>query len=1379
MDRQCTQRYLAEVSKHLRNWELLGPYLLELTPAEQETIARNHPGNYEVQKQKLLEKWKAKYGPQATHRVLIAAILKRGDADLAQKACEILSSELTCSVSSSSMPIANASPAIVAYQRQLKVSYETETPIMVVEWPPPPALKFISLALIKTEKDERGEITNEYIQSTIHGNIDDIRQEKEPIDLEQLFDLDSEKRKFILIEGAPGSGKSTLLWQICQKWQSGELFQQFSLVLLVLLRDTGVHKALCLADILPYVPEHSSKCTPAEYRKNVASEIEDSYGEQVLIMLDGWDEAPAKLRQKGSLIHDIIAAPSKYSIQKATVVVSSRPSASNDIRKYSSSRVEVIGFTKERRNEYIRETIPDNEQAALKLIEKIDNFPELAQNCHLPLNVVIITHIFVCSKHELPSTYCRIITTLALNCLLRHVQKSTEYGNSFVALESFEKLPDDIGRVFLKLCKIAYNGIVEEKYSFTREDLIELAQSAGTPQVETLGLLQVETLGLLQAVHSLVATGSSTVYHFLHLSLQELCAAHYIASLPHPETKHVKALGKMVYKEDDGSNYLYFKARFVPVCKFYSALTHLKHKEVAIELFLNIFGQEHYDFEYDNHIIELQCGFKLQSESFLQCLLEAENPELVQEMISTYADIKHYEQSVAPIIAMANKLESVVCHLNNPEILKALTGKPNLKELIFEDVSFSSIESLDNLKILLQTCPKLERLVLDSYKFGDTEMARLAEAVKLSATTELTIIYSAKGEALTPESREFRFHGPKAFAEALSCNSSLTTLKMYMSYESSGSAFRCDDRAWFFSLKASSLTKISIIQSATEPFSFFSKPDSEPKLSDTSVGRALLSGDLVELADILGLNTPPTVDKTLHIHIYGSACIQIDFTNRCFKHLEFSECDKEWTLFTTTYIGPETMEKLSTTMTTVTVKELDLKSQKIKDEGVQFLAQVINSTSLESLNISYCEIGDVGMAALSSSLRHNTTLKHLNAGGNEFGDEGIIKLAEALNQTSLEELDISHCNIGDNGILALAQALSTNTSLETLNTKTSKAITTQTQDTLERALLQNTSLTSLSVNIPHNNKSNTEFLLYQQLRVFDLKRYELTYEATQRLREDPNFYSGIKNSKLITSIVIDRTTSLGEALWSGNMEQAAEILQLNQPPQVVKILVIYMSGNSWSTFCIHNTVTENDKGLKIMRDVYNDSASWSDLYELNFEGKILGSVGACLLAEILNETQLQKLDVSGCSIGEEGIVALSMVLRTNTTLKQLSIGGNQITERGQKELTKALTTNKTLVELDIRDYTFYFGDPIPMPLYLESFETNYKYILLNVHAHRRNIFLTTIVFTMTHEYNRRTTCECNVKSSIVRALDEYKSDDEEDECMTTDSDHSSIASSDL
>ena len=41
-----------------------------------------------------------------------------------------------------------------------------------------------------------------------------------------------------------------------------------------------------------------------------------------------------------------------------------------------------------------------------------------------------------------------------------------------------------------------------------------------------------------------------------------------------------------------------------------------------------------------------------------------------------------------------------------------------------------------------------------------------------------------------------------------------------------------------------------------------------------------------------------------------------------------------------------------------------------KNKGVQLLAQVIINTTVESLNISHCEIGDIGMAEITSDLRH-------------------------------------------------------------------------------------------------------------------------------------------------------------------------------------------------------------------------------------------------------------------------------------------------------------------------------------------------------------------------------------------------------------------------
>ena len=54
----------------------------------------------------------------------------------------------------------------------------------------------------------------------------------------------------ILLEGAPGSGKSTLAIHICQKWGKGELFQEFSLIILVQLRIPEIQQAKCIADLL-------------------------------------------------------------------------------------------------------------------------------------------------------------------------------------------------------------------------------------------------------------------------------------------------------------------------------------------------------------------------------------------------------------------------------------------------------------------------------------------------------------------------------------------------------------------------------------------------------------------------------------------------------------------------------------------------------------------------------------------------------------------------------------------------------------------------------------------------------------------------------------------------------------------------------------------------------------------------------------------------------------------------------------------------------------------------------------------------------------------------------------------------------------------------
>ena len=55
----------------------------------------------------------------------------------------------------------------------------------------------------------------------------------------------------ILIDGALGSRKSTLTVHICQRWTRDELFQEFTIVILVQLRDPAVQSAESMADLIP------------------------------------------------------------------------------------------------------------------------------------------------------------------------------------------------------------------------------------------------------------------------------------------------------------------------------------------------------------------------------------------------------------------------------------------------------------------------------------------------------------------------------------------------------------------------------------------------------------------------------------------------------------------------------------------------------------------------------------------------------------------------------------------------------------------------------------------------------------------------------------------------------------------------------------------------------------------------------------------------------------------------------------------------------------------------------------------------------------------------------------------------------------------------
>ena len=309
----------------------------------------------------------------------------------------------------------------------------------------------------------------------------------------------------ILIEGAPGSGKSTLLWYMCQKWASGEMFQEFSLVIYIKLRECSTTQSpRSVADILP--------CS-SKIKNGACNEIEADDGKGVLFLLHGWDELPKSL-QSNSIFKDIVTSSPKHSLLHSTVVVTSRYVSSDELHGLATSRLETLGFADQEVKECIMD-ITGNEEAAHALMEALESRPSLLSSCHLPLNAMIITHVFQVKMHNLPTTLLETFKLLILNCIQRHIINREDHED----MTTLECLPMELQASFYPLCELAFRGLLEDRMLFSKEEMKSIP----------------DTLSLLYGIKLHDETGPKMKYSFLHQTIQELLAAIHMSRMPPDE----------------------------------------------------------------------------------------------------------------------------------------------------------------------------------------------------------------------------------------------------------------------------------------------------------------------------------------------------------------------------------------------------------------------------------------------------------------------------------------------------------------------------------------------------------------------------------------------------------------------------------------------------------------------------------------------------------------------------------------------------------------------------------------------------------------------------------------------------------------------------
>ena len=1158
------------------------------------------------------------------------------------------------------------------------------------QWPPHQPKVIVNLTLIHDDKQTKWE----FIKISAHNVPPHLSLN--PRVTKTISEIFMSHHKCILIEGAPGIGKTVLAQEIAYCWAIGEILVGMKLFLLF-ARDPNLHSVMSIDNLVLYLGDnHLSKCNVTA----ASDSLKETKGSNVVFVIDGYDECPKESKFK-TFIDQLY---NHEFLPECTVVITSRPTASLSLRESDGQRIEILGLAKREQDQYITKSLEDSQK--IKLQEYLKHHPVINSLLCVPLHLAILLYLF--KQDRLPETLTEMNEYFIIHTIYRHLAKKLG-KNPLVKINNITDLPNPELTIVSQLSKLAFEGLSKNQLIFTYDEIKEIC-----PDVYDIPGA-INGFGLLQTVEFYYqeGAGKTTIFNFLHLTMQEYLAALHISTLPNDQQStflmnhilwnnwfsfmwimYIGIIGlesdrftKIVNSIFSGHKHNKLAILFIFNCYLegkdlnkipravistfsdgdidLSNVRLLPHNIVSLISFMMKSSTEwkslnlsrcFIGFEEIGNLTNFFTNFK-EKLSTIQHINLSEN--LLISLWGTHTDMDDYPETA---LLLAKSLDLSCNFLNDSgtkEIFCALTSNKKLRKLNLSQncISVNSTVSISN---CLKSNRTLQELDLSVNNITDEGARKLSEAIQVN-TTLLEINISKN--YLSKE-------GVMRIMEACTTNRTLckvvcthnnllkSELDAIIEYVKERNSVQIFDASW-----NSIGTKNLAVAIKTNFHLLNLQQNLQPDNNDNNVKEDLWFVDQIteQRTHILQhcfkeyLNDHGTVSlqnirmNDFEVEILCN-CLRL---NTVVTNLDLSN-NTVISIFGFRYkISNNAVVLISDCLKDNTsVCKLNLSGNEIFDNDVEVLANAVSvNTTLQMLDMSYNSISDNGISFFVECLMINHTLSELNLSKNIITDEGAEELGKALQvNKTLKELDVSNNRISKVGLMEIVEACAKHKTLH-------KLVCTHNN-------LSKSGLTSINEYIKKQNA----------VQIFDAS-WNTIVTSFGRLAIKTNFHLLDLERKSESHDDYGRLKirCVNEITNPGYRREFVNCCFEDEQKIILQYIGHYSDVQNMSLY------EHSDNSYIIISHCVKVHKSLTEFTLSNC--KITDEQVQMLIKAIEVKLTLQCFDISHNKISDSGILFISNYLKINSTLNKINLAGNCITDSGVKSLTEAISNTNTALKI--------------------------------------------------------------------------------------------------